>query len=66
MDLAEFEKICEQIADNIYKVLRSTMGTERMSNERKYLTKLRAMVVIYIYNDVIPFSKSQFIPGHTC
>ena len=49
MDSAEFEKICEQIgADNIYKVLCSTMGTERMSNERKYLTKLRAMMVIYI------------------
>ena len=49
MDPAEFEKICEQIgADNLYKVLCSTMGTERMSNERKYLTKLRAMVVIYI------------------
>ena len=49
MDPAEFEKICEQIgADNIYKVLCSTKGTERMSNERKYLTKLRAMVVIYI------------------
>ena len=49
MDPAEFEKICEQIgADNIYKVLCSTMGTERMSNEGKYLKKLRAMVVIYM------------------
>ena len=58
MDPAEFEKICEQIgADNIYKVLCPTMGTERMSNERKYLTKLRAMVVIYI----MMYSHSQSV-----
>ena len=56
MDCAGFEKICEQIgADNLYKVLCSTMGTERMSNERKYLSKLRALVVIYI----IMYSHSQ-------
>ena len=41
MDPAELEKICEQIgAGNLYKVPCSTKGTERMSNERKYLTKL--------------------------
>lgn len=68
MDPTEFENICEEVgADNLYKILSSTVGTERMSNERKYLSKHRAMVVIYIYiyNDVFPVSSSQFIPGHT-
>ena len=49
MSPSEFEKICRQIgADNLLKAMYDLMSSERMSDERKSLTKLRAMVVIYI------------------
>ena len=49
MSPSEFEKICRQVgADNLLKAMYDLMSSERMSDERKSLTKLRAMVVIYI------------------
>ncbi len=49
MDPSAFEKICEQVgAGKLLKALYDLMSSERMSEDRKNLTKLRAMVVIYI------------------
>lgn len=49
MDPSEFEKICKHVgAEKLLKMLYDLMSSERMSDERKNLTKLRAMVVIYI------------------
>ena len=46
---SEFEKICQQIgANNLLKAMYDLISSERMSDERKNLTKLRAIVVIYI------------------
>lgn len=49
MDPTKFEKICKQVgAESLFNVLSAAMTTERMSDERKHLTKLRTMVIIYI------------------
>ena len=53
---AEFERICKQIgAEKLLQVLYDCMSSERMSDERKNLTRLRAIVVIHI----MMYSRSQ-------
>ena len=59
----KFEKICRQIgANKLLKVLYDCMSSERMSDERKNLTILRAMD---LHNDVLTFTKGQLLPGNT-
>ena len=49
MDPNKFEQICKQVgAENLFHTLCAAMTSGRMSEERKHLTKLRSMVVIYI------------------
>ena len=49
-------KTCRQVgAESLYKTLFDSMSSERVSDERKSLTKMRVMVVIYI----MLFSMSQ-------
>ncbi len=56
MDPNQFEIICKQVgAGNLFQSLYDTMTTDRMSEERQNLTKLRAMVIIYI----MIYSQSQ-------
>ena len=53
---AEFERICKQIgAEKLLQVLHDCMSSERMSDERKNLTRLRVMFVIHI----MMYSRSQ-------
>ena len=47
----KFEKICRQIgADKLFKVLHNCMSSQRMSDEKKNLAKLRAMVMMYSHS----------------
>ncbi|XP_028405775.1 uncharacterized protein LOC114528351 [Dendronephthya gigantea] len=56
MDPDKFEQVCLQIgAEKLFNKLCNAMSLSRMSAERKHLTKLRTMVVIYI----MMFSQSQ-------
>lgn len=56
MDPGKFEEVCQQIgAEKLFNKLYNAMSLSRMSAERKHLTKLRTMVVIYI----MMFSQSQ-------
>lgn len=56
MDPKEFEIICEQVgAGNLFQSLYNAMKTDGISEERQNLTKLRAMVIIYI----MIYSQSQ-------
>ena len=56
MDPSEFEGICKHIgAEKLFYLLSDIMSADKMSNERKHLTQLRTMVVIY----VIIYSRSQ-------
>ena len=49
MNPNKFEQICKQVgAENLFHTLSAAMTSGRMSEERKYLAKLRSMVVIYI------------------
>ena len=63
---AEFERICKQIgAEELLQVLYDCMSFKRMSDERKNLTRLRAIVVIHImmYSRL---QRSNFqLPGDT-
>ena len=49
MNPNKFEQICKQVgAENLFHTLSAAMTSGRMSEGRKYLAKLRSMVVIYI------------------
>ena len=56
MDPNVFEAICiEAGASNLYKCIRDSMYSDNMSEERKHLTDIRTMVIIYI----MMYSQSQ-------
>ena len=49
MDPTVFEKLCKDAgAQNLYNCINDAICSDRMSTERKHLSKLRTMVVIYI------------------
>ena len=51
-----FEKLCKDAgAENLYHCIKDAICHERMSNERKHLSGIRTMVIIYI----MMFSRSQ-------
>ena len=56
MDPQVFEKICKDVgAENLYLCIKDGICSERMSDERKQLVKVRTMVIIYI----MVYSQSQ-------
>ena len=56
MDPTVFEKLCRDAgAWNLYSCINDAICSDRMSTERKHLSKLRTMVVIYI----MIYSQSQ-------
>ena len=56
MDLSAFENICRDAgAANLYGCINDAICSDRMSTERKQLSKLRTMVIIYI----MVYSQSQ-------
>ena len=56
MDPTVFEKLCRDAgAQNLYNCINDAICSDRMSTERKHLSKLRTMVVIYI----MIYSQSQ-------
>lgn len=56
MDPNAFEKICKDAgAHNIYQCIREAIFTDSMSEERKHLSSIRTMVIIYI----MMYSQSQ-------
>ena len=49
MDPHAFEKVCNDVgAEKLYSTIFGSMCPDQISNERKHLTKIRAMVIIYI------------------
>ena len=49
IDPHKFEQICKHVgAENLFHTLYAAMTSGRMSEDRKHLTELRIMVVIYI------------------
>ena len=72
-----FEKLCTDAgAENLYHCIKDAICHERMSHERKHLSGIRTMVIIYImmysskwhtdygdhlYYDVLTIAKVQFI-----
>ena len=56
MDPTAFERICQNVgAENLYRCIKDAICSERMSDERKHLSQVRTMVVIYI----MVYSQSQ-------
>ena len=56
MDPNQFKGICMEVgATNLFSTLHDAMSSDRMSDDRQELTKLRVMVVIYI----MMYSQSQ-------
>ena len=56
MDPTAFEIICQNVgAENLYRCIKDAICSERMSDERKHLSQVRTMVVIYI----MVYSQSQ-------
>ena len=56
MDPIAFEKLCRDAgAENLYNCIQNAICSDRMSTERKHLSKLRTMVIIYI----MIYSQSQ-------
>ena len=56
MDPDQFQDICKQVGvSNLFSTLHDAMSTNRMSDERQKLTKMRVVVVIYI----MMYSQSQ-------
>ena len=56
MDPTAFERICRDVgAENLYNCIKDAICSDRMSDERKYLSQLGTMVVIYI----MVYSQSQ-------
>ena len=56
MDPTAFESICRDAgAENLYNCINNAICSNRMSTERKQLSKLRTMVIIYI----MVYSQSQ-------
>ena len=56
MDPKVFEKICSDAgAQNLYKSIRDAICSDNMSEERKHLSGIRTMVIIYI----MMYSQSQ-------
>ena len=57
MDPTAFESICTRVAgaENLYNCINNAICSNRMSTERKQLSKLRTMVIIYI----MVYSQSQ-------
>ena len=56
MDPNAFEKLCiDAGAENLYRCIKDAICSERMSHERKHLSGIRTMVIIYI----MMYSQSQ-------
>ena len=56
IDSTAFERICQNVgAENLYRCIKDAICSERMSDERKHLSQVRTMVVIYI----MVYSQSQ-------
>lgn len=56
MDPNAFEKLCiDAGAENLYHCINNAICSERMSHERKHLSSIRTMVIIYI----MMYSRSQ-------
>ena len=56
MDPDAFEKLCTDTgAENLYHCIKDAICHERMSHERKHLSSIRTMVIIYI----MMYSRSQ-------
>ena len=56
MDPIAFERICKDVgAENLYHCIKDAICSDRMSDERKHLSQVRTMVVIYI----MVYSQSQ-------
>ena len=56
MDPDAFEKLCTDAgAENLYRCIKDAICHERMSHERKHLSSIRTMVIIYI----MMYSRSQ-------
>ena len=56
MDPKAFEQMCKNVgAYNLYNCIKDAICSEKMSDERKHLSEVRTMVIIY----VMVYSKSQ-------
>ena len=56
MNLQANEQMCKNVGDdNLYNCIKDATCSEKMSDERKHLSEVRTMVIIYI----IVYSKSQ-------
>ena len=56
MDPKAFEQMCKNVgAHNLYNCIKDAICSEKMSDERKHLSEVRTMVIIYI----MVYSKSQ-------